>query len=119
MNKMQETLATLRRASGIKGAAVITDDGLVAASALEASTSPEAIAGLASYLLMTTDRALREGGMGGCSRVTLHASNGKAQFVELDGASLVVLFDQFADPAAARREVDDAAARLRRLQRLG
>lgn len=119
MNKMQDTLSTLRRAPGVKGAAVVTADGLVAAADLDASTSADAIAGLASYLLMTTDRALREGGMGGCSRVTLHASNGKALFVELAGASLVVLFDQFADPAAAQREVDDAVARIVRVQRLG
>jgi predicted regulator of Ras-like GTPase activity (Roadblock/LC7/MglB family) len=119
MNKMQELLVGLRRAPGVKGAAVLTTDGLVAASSLDAACNADALAGLASYLLVTTDRALREGAMGACARVTVHASNGKALFVDLDGTSLVVLFDQFAEPAAARREVDDAAARLRRLQRLG
>lgn len=119
MNKMQELLVGLRRAPGVKGAAVLTGDGLMAASALDAACNAEALAGLASYLLLTTDRALREGGMGGCAAVTVHASNGKALLVGLDDASLVVLFDQFADPAVARREVEDTAARLRRLQRLG
>ena len=115
MNKMQELLVGLRRAPGVKGAAVLTTDGLVAASSLDAACNADALAGLASYLLVTTDRALREGAMGACARVTVHASNGKAQIVEMPESSLVVLFDQFADVGAARRPVDEAVARIRRL----
>lgn len=118
MSRIQETLVGLRRAPGVKGAAVLTADGLVAAASLDASCNAEALAGLASYLLMTTNRALGEGGMGDCQRLTVQASNGRAQFVDLGDSSLVVMFDQFADPAAVRREVDDAAARIRRAARL-
>lgn len=118
MSKIQEALAGLRSTPGVKGVALLTADGLVAAAALDAACDAEALAGLASYLMTSTNRALQEGAMGPCARVTIQASNGKAQIVEMPESSLVVLFDQFADVAAARRPVDETVARIRRLATL-
>jgi predicted regulator of Ras-like GTPase activity (Roadblock/LC7/MglB family) len=118
MNKIQDVVTELRGVPGIKGAAVVTLDGLVAAAALDAGTGADVVAGLASYLLMTTNKSLEEGGMGACSRLSLTATHGKAVFVDLAQSYLVVLFDQFADLAATRKDVDEAAARIRRTMRI-
>ena len=59
MSKIHEMLTELRRTPGIKGAAVLTADGLVAAESLDERYRSEVVAGLTSYLLMTTNRSLR------------------------------------------------------------
>lgn len=118
MSKIQDAVAELRHAPGVKGAAVVTDDGLVAASSVASGLDPDVISGLSSYLMMTTNRSLSEGSYGGCSKLLLNATHGKAVFVQLEDSYLVVLFDQFAEIDQADREVDDAVARIRRASRL-
>jgi predicted regulator of Ras-like GTPase activity (Roadblock/LC7/MglB family) len=118
MTKIHDAVAELRRAPGVKGVAVLTVDGLVAAASLDATVSPDALAGLASYLLMSTNKCLEEGGLGGCGRMTLTATHGKAVFVDLTDSYLVVMFDQFTDVAQSKKEIDDAAGRIRRASRL-
>jgi predicted regulator of Ras-like GTPase activity (Roadblock/LC7/MglB family) len=118
MSKIHDAVAELRRAPGVKGAAVLTLDGLVAAASLDDAVGSEALAGLSSYLLMSTNKCLTEGGMGACGRLTLTATHGKAVFVDMTDSYLVVMFDQFTDVAMARKEIDDAAVRIRRASRL-
>jgi predicted regulator of Ras-like GTPase activity (Roadblock/LC7/MglB family) len=118
MSKIHEAIESLRQAPGVKGAALLTNDGLVAASSLDSSLGVDVIAGLASYLLMTTNKSLADGKLGRCSQLTLHATHGKAVFVDLDESQLVVVFDQFADIADAQKEVQEAALRIRRASRL-
>lgn len=118
MSKIQDVIVELRRAPGVKGAAVITSDGLVASSSLATGLDAEVVAGLASYLMMATNRSLAEGGQGPAKKLVLNATHGKAAFVLLDDSYLVVLFDQFAEVAQADREVEQAAARIRRASRL-
>lgn len=118
MSKIHEAIEALRQASGVRGAALLTHDGLVAASSLDPSLGVDVIAGLASYLLMTTNKSLGEGKLGRCSQLTLHATHGKAVFIDLDDSQLVVVFDQFADIADAQQEVQEAAMRIRRASRL-
>ena len=118
MSKIKDTLQELRRTAGVKGAALLTTDGLVAAEALDERFPSDVVAGLASYLLMTTNRSLEEGGLGSCSQFVLHATHGRAVFVALDDSYLVVLFDQFADVDAARTEVQEAVQRIRRSTRM-
>jgi predicted regulator of Ras-like GTPase activity (Roadblock/LC7/MglB family) len=118
MSKIHDAIAELRHAPGVKGAAVVTNDGLVAASSLAPGLDSDVISGLSSYLMMTTNRSLTEGGYGACSKVQLNATHGKAVFVQLDQSFLVVLFDQFAEVAQADREVDETVVRIRRAAKL-
>ena len=118
MSKIQDAIAELRHAPGVRGAAVVTADGLVAASSLATGLDPDVIAGLSSYLMMTTNRSLDEGGYGVCTKLLLNATHGKAVLVQLDDSYLVVLFDQFAEIDQADREVDEAVNRIRRASRL-
>lgn len=119
MSRIHDTLIELRRAPGIKWAALITNDGLVAASSLDASFREDVLAGLSSFLLMTTARCLGEGGLGKLDEFLLHATNGKAMFLDVDGSFLVVLLDQFADLAGCRAEIQTAAQQLHRSSKLG
>lgn len=118
MSKIQDAITELRHAPGVRGAAVVTSDGLVAASSLATGLDSDALAGLASYLMMTTNRSLSEGSYGACEKLLLNATHGKAVFVALDDSYLIVLFDQFAEVAQADREVDETVARIRRASRL-
>lgn len=118
INQIQDVLTDLRRTAGVKGAAVLTHDGLLAAEDLEERFHSDVVVGLSSYLMMTTSRALREGGLGACSHIVLHATHGKAIFATLEESYLVVLVDQFADMGAVRREFQEATQRIRRSSRL-
>lgn len=119
MNAIHDTLEELHRTSGVRGASVVTLDGLVAAESLDDRFSGEVVAGLASFLLMSLNRSLREGGLGECTQFMLHATHGKVILTALDDAYLVVVFDQFADVAAIKSEVVEAAKRIRRSSRIG
>jgi len=118
MSKINDAIAELRHAPGVKGAAVITNDGLVAAASLATGLDGDVISGLSSYLMLTTNRSLSEGGYGACTKLLLNSTHGKAVFVQLDESYLVVLFDQFAEISQADREVDEAVTRIRRASRL-
>lgn len=118
MSKIHDAVVELRRTPGVKGAAVLTLDGLVAAASLDSTLGADALAGLASYMLMSANKCLAEGGLGAAARLTLHATHGKAVFVDLTDSYLVVMFDQFTDVTQARKEIDDAAIRIRRASRM-
>jgi predicted regulator of Ras-like GTPase activity (Roadblock/LC7/MglB family) len=118
MSKIHDAVEDLRRAPGVKGVALLTPDGLVAAASLDSTLASDVVAGLASYLMMTTNRCLEEGGLARCGQMTVHATHGKTVFLDLDDSWLVVMFDQFADVADASQEVQDAALRIRRASRL-
>ena len=118
MSKIHDAIAELRHAPGVKGAAVVTNDGLVAASSLATGLDPEVISGLSSYLMMTTNRSLTEGSYGTCTKMLVNATHGKAVLVQLDESYLVVLFDQFAEIGQADREVEETVGRIRRASKL-
>jgi len=118
MGKINDTLEELRRLAGVKGAAVVMVDGLVAAESLDERYRSEVVAGLTSYLLMTTNRSLREGGLGECAQFVLHATHGRVMFLALREAFLVVVFDQFADLPAVSVDVQEAAQRIRQLTQM-
>lgn len=118
MSRIHDCVAELHRLPGVKGAALITNDGLVVASSLDERFPSEVITGLTSYLLMTTQRCLEEGGLGKASMYVLTATHGKAVIVAIDDSCLVLMLDQFADPAQAKREAQEAAQRIRRASRI-
>lgn len=118
MKSIQDILADLRQGTGIKGCAVVTPDGLTVAHSLEARFRDDVVAGLTSFLVMTTTRCLNDGGMGTLSGMTMQATNGKVVFADLETAWLVVLLDQFADLEACRHEIRGATQALRRQARI-
>lgn len=118
MTTIKELLAELRSLDGVRGAAVVTLDGLLAAADLDQAIDPAVVAGLSSYLHSTTARSLREAGIETCDAIVVHANHGKAICIELRDALLVVLCDQFANLPKTRPAVDRTAARLRALAQI-
>lgn len=119
MSRIHDCVTELHRLPGVKGAALVTNDGLVVAASLDENFQSEVISGLTSYLLMTTQKCLEEGGLGKATQYVLTATHGKAVVVTIDDSSLVVMLDQFADPTQAKREAREAAQRIQRASRLG
>ena len=118
MSAIQDSLNDLRRAAGVKACLVVTTDGLVVAESQSNKYRDDIVAGLASYLAMTTNKALTEAELGHFESFTLHAAHGKSVIVDLGEALLVVLLDQFADLEASRSEIQGTAQRVRRTTRL-
>ena len=118
MSKIHDSVAELHRLPGVKGAALITNDGLVVTASLDEHLSQDVVSGLTSYLLMTTQRCLTEGGLGKATHYVLTATHGKTIVVSIDDSALIVLVDQFADVSQARREAIEAAQRIRRASRI-
>jgi hypothetical protein len=118
MTTIQDILDSLREVPGIKGAALVTPDGIVIASSLASSLNAEVVAGLASFLITTTRRSLTEGGLGEFRRFVLQATNGKILLMDLGESFLVVHTDQFARLESSRMEVEEAAREIQRASRV-
>ncbi len=119
MNSIQEILDSLKQAPGVKGAALVTGDGIVVASALGLELNSDVVAGLTSFLVTTTRRSLQEGGFGAFRRFMIQATNGKLLLLDLGESFLIVQTDQFARLDDCRDEVDQAAAAVAALSKVG
>jgi predicted regulator of Ras-like GTPase activity (Roadblock/LC7/MglB family) len=89
---MKEILEQLNATAGIRGSMVMTPDGIMAAAALGPDLEVEAVAALASALLVAMKKALRQlVPAESLSQLVLTASDGKMVFVDLGNAYLVVV----------------------------
>ena len=113
MNQLQEALTGVLVTPDVRGAAVVTADGLVAASALGPELDPDALAGVASFLVVTTDRSLVEGGYGSSDRLTVRAAAGQAVLSKIGDSYLVVIYDQDADVTQIDEEAAAAVEQVR------
>lgn len=118
MSSIQDGLNDLRRVDGVKACMLVTTDGLVVAESMGNRFRSDIVAGLASYLAMTTGKALTEAGLEKFDTFTVHAAHGKSVLVDLGESMLVVLLDQFADIEQSRGEIQGTAQRLRRSARM-
>ncbi len=118
MSAIHELLEDVRRLQGVLGVAVLTPDGMMAASDLDARYDADTVAGLVSFLTSTTNRSLAEMSAGGFNRFTMHTSHGKVIIDDAEGAHLVVITDQFTDLSMIVHDIDDASRRLRRISRI-
>ena len=119
MSAIHEILSDVRRIQGVLGAAVITDDGMTAASDLDPRFDEDSISGLVSFLMSTINRSLGEmSGGASCSRYSMHTTHGKVVVDDTDGSKLIVITDQFTDLTSIYHEIDDATRQLRRVSRI-
>ncbi len=117
MTKFTEILEDLNRVSGVRGTAISTVDGIIVTEQLQDRFSGEAVAGLTSFLISTTKRALDDDDLN-LRRFTVYCTHGRMIMVSIGEAYLVVITDQFAKVGPLMAEVDDAAQRLRRVSKL-
>jgi predicted regulator of Ras-like GTPase activity (Roadblock/LC7/MglB family) len=118
VNAIQELLDELREVAGVSGAAVVTSDGIMVSSVLKGRFRDDVVAGLASFLITTTRRAMGSQGNQGFSRFIMHATHGKVVLVDIQAAFLVVITDQFVDMEPLLGEVDEIGRRLARAAKL-
>jgi predicted regulator of Ras-like GTPase activity (Roadblock/LC7/MglB family) len=116
VNEIVELLRELRAVQGVDGAAVATMDGIMVHAELAPRLDPDAVAGLASFLVSTTRRAMDDDGTP--MRFVIHATHGRIVLNDIGDAFLVVVADQFSDLDHTLEQADDIARRLRRAVRL-
>lgn len=110
---MREILQALNATAGIRGSMVMTQDGIVAASALGPDLEEDVVAALASALLTAIRRALATVAPDDrLSQFILTASDGKIVFVNLDMAYLVVVAKRDMALATTMVEIQSAAHRI-------
>jgi len=118
MSSMEQVVIELAKASGVRGCAVVTEDGMMVASALQGRFEPDVVAGLASFVIATTRRAMAHDREDRLDRFVVHATHGKLVLSDIGHAFLIVITDQFVHLDLVLRIVDDATARLKVLARM-
>jgi predicted regulator of Ras-like GTPase activity (Roadblock/LC7/MglB family) len=115
---MKDILLDLNEEAGIRGSAVMTPDGMMVMSALPADASEDVVSALASFVITTANRSLKESGLTQFEKMMLTATHGKILIFRVEAAYLVVVTDQFVDLDLAMVEVAAAASRLRRASKM-
>lgn len=115
---MREVIQQLKSRVGVRGALVLTRDGVVVAADLCDGLQPDSVAALVSASVRQTDLAAGELGLGRAERITLTASFGRLVFVPLDELVLVVVTEPNLDLDLTLLEIAGPARRIRELSRL-
>jgi len=106
---MREILRQLNEKAGAVGSMVITPDGIMVAAVLGERFEEDAMAALASSLLLSLRRCLSTlGAKGSMKSCTLNASDGKVIFLDMSNSYLVVVADQNASLDGDADAIQDA-----------
>lgn len=116
---MRDILQELNQAVGVRGSAVVTRDGMVAASELTAELDEDAVAAMASTLVLNTINTLARVGFGEFSLFTIQASSGKMVVADAGVAFLVVVTDPGVNLDLTLVDISAASYRLRKRGQLG
>ena len=117
-NEIENILTSIGEVRGVVGSAVLTNDGMVVASQLGPGVLDDVVAGMSSFLIATTRRALQEAGMEQFNHFVLNATHGKVVLVDIGEAYLIVLTNQFASIADGMPVIERAAEDLREAARI-
>lgn len=115
---MNEILNALNEQAQARGSLVVTKDGILVASEMDASLKQEVVSALSSFLITAARRSLERGGIGTVNRIALTATHGKLILRSLGEYFLVVLTDQFTASEEALAATEQACDRLREKVRI-
>lgn len=115
---MREAVRQLKQRVGVRGALVMTSDGMVVAADLCDGLAPDSVAALASAAVGQALRAARDLRLGRPRRVLLTASFGRLVFVPVDELMLVIVTEPSLDLELTLLEIAGPAQRIRELSRL-
>lgn len=115
---MQRILTELTRQVGVRGAAAVTRDGMLIASALSAEVDEDTVAALGASLVLSTLRALGRLGMTEADRLLIIGSRGRIVLVDAGCAFLLVLTDVGINLDLTLLDITGAAYKLRKASRL-
>ena len=116
---MREILEELNQSVGVRGTAVVTRDGMLVASELTAELDEDAVAAMASALVLNSLSTLRRAGFGEFSLFTIQASSGKMVVADAEVAFLVVVTDPGVNLDLTMVDIAAASYRLKKRGRLG
>ncbi len=112
---MKDILEDLNKEVGVRGCAVVTRDGIVVAAHLGSGLSEEAVAAMASSIIIATEKAAEGLSLGRLQEFILSSAYGKMVFVDLERAFLVVVADMTIDLDMTLLQIAGAAHRLRNI----
>jgi len=108
-----EILQDLNKVAGVKGCMVVTQDGIVVASALGSDLDQEAVAAVSSSLIQASRRAVEKLGHKMFRRFVQVSSWGRMVFIDIEIAYLVVITSQNIKLDVIVMEIDSTARRIR------
>ena len=112
---MKEALTELNKEVGVRGSVIVTRDGIVVAADVGGGLRQEAVAAMASSIILATEKAAKDVGLGSLRQFILTSAYGKMVFVDLERAFLVVVADMTIDLDMTLLEIAGAAHRLKNL----
>src|SRR5262245_37966824 len=115
---MHEILRELNSTPGVRGSAVVMNDGVVVAADLSAGADPERFSALLSSLFSQFGLHAPKLGLGTVKRAVVTASRGRFALIDIGGVFLVAELGRDIDPGAIELEIESAAAHLRKRLRL-
>lgn len=115
---MREAIKDLKSRVGVRGALVMTNDGVVVAADLCDGLKPESVAALTSALIGGTSAASKNLNLGAIQRVTLTAGFGRLVILPFDELNLLVVTEPNLDLDLTMLEIAGPAERIRELSRI-
>lgn len=113
MAGMVTILEGLNKEVGIIGSQVVTQDGIVVASALGPDLDDDTVAALASNAIIAAKKGMAMLGDNNCYRFVLRAVHGKMVFEDIGIAYLVVVTHQNVSLNQAQIAIKGAAYKIR------
>jgi predicted regulator of Ras-like GTPase activity (Roadblock/LC7/MglB family) len=109
-----EILKELNSTPGVRGSAVVMEDGVVMSALLAAGSDADSFAALISSLLSHVRRNAQKMELGNIKKMLVTSSRGCFSAVNLGNAWLVAELELEIDPSAMELEIESAAGRVRR-----
>ncbi len=113
MADMITILEELNKEIGVIGSLVVTQDGIVVASALGPDLDDDTVAALASNAIIAAKKAMAQLGDNNCYRFILTAVHGKMVFEDIGIAYLVVVTHQNIPLGQTQIAIKGAAYKIR------
>ncbi len=111
---MNSILENLNRSIGVIGSAVMTPDGMLAASAISDQRDQDALAAIGSSLVLSAARSLKLLGGTALDSLLVEGSRGRILLVNAGPAYLVVITDSSLSLDSAMLDVRGAVERIQR-----
>jgi predicted regulator of Ras-like GTPase activity (Roadblock/LC7/MglB family) len=115
---MLDILNELKHVPGVRGAAIVLDDGVIVASALSSASDTDSYAALVSSLLSQITKCLPKLGLGNLRRATVTATRGRFTLTDLGGAWLVTEIERGMESQNIELDIESAGSRLRKRMRM-
>lgn len=106
---MLEILRELNEHAGVKGSLIVTEDGMIVASALGKGLEQETLAAVSSMMIQTAKKSLDSN----LDRIIMASSHGKLVLEDLGNAYIVVVTNSYINLDTTLIEIQSAGMKIR------